>query len=613
MKLSDLNPEDVDPVAPSSVQPTAPGLKLSDLKPDDVEAVQQPDLASIAKDADTKAQSNISAPESFGQGLVTGSTLGFSDELGGAEGAMMEKLFGNPDKKSTKELYQEYRDFQRHRNKQFEQANPKSSLAGNIAGAMATGAAIPGATSLGGATALGATQGLGSSNADLTSGAPGDVAQAAKDTAIGAGLGAGGQMLGSAAGKMLNPQSLEAAGSKMATSVVGGKPSKELATQWVKQGEHWVPEQGSDIVKGIGKTAVEEGALPTTGGASAIYDKTLDAIDKNESKLNPLLKQAQSSLDDNLEGHLDDVGHVGDKMATFMNDFLDKIPTTSKKEGLTSKIFETYAPKMQEVADADGNLVKLNALKQEFQQSARELNKGIYNNPNQMETATEAQFVKQLGGIVKQHIEDLANSATGTDQLGQQIQQTNKTLSNLYTYEDMARKAMDSGKGAPKLGLKNVAGGAAGFAVAGYPGMIAGAGAQYAAEKAMGQSTGQLGKILGAKALLGAAKTVDTPMGALVQKTAPPVINNSISNPFSTERAQSATGTYADKISSSLYNATDESLKNVASKLSQDPQSAHAADELSKAIDLKDEQRKNNAIFLLLQKPSARKYLNPEE
>lgn len=562
MAKLDLEPLDLEPVEDKK----SPKL---DLEPLDLEPIDVPQREPASAE---EPQSDISKTESIGQGLVQGATAGFSDELGGALGAGMEKIAGNPDNKSLKELYQEYRDMQRRRNKSFEDANPASYMAGNIGGAIAAAPVMPG-----GIVTQSATMGLGTSDADLTSGATGDMVQAGKDTVIGGLLGKGGSMLGKGIQKLLNPKSLETAGSKLASNAVGIKPTKELTTEWVKQGDHWVAKQGSDVIKGIGKTAVEEGALPLTGGAEKIYDKTLEAVQRNESKLSPLLQKAQQELGTDVGSRVEQVGHIGDKLGTFMNDFIAEIPETSKREGLIRKLFKTYGPQIERLNQADGNLVELNKLKQGFQQAASELDKNVF----EREAANEAQFVKQLGGIVREHIEDLANSSGSG--LGQQIKGINKTLSNLYNYESGALKAMDKGTGA--LDIKNL-------------------GADYAiktAQKAV------------AKGMISASKAIKTPAGQLVQKTTPPLVDKAIANPFTVKAAQSASGSFSDQISGSLYGATDESLNKVAENLKQDPSLVHAAEELQKGIQLKDEQRKNSAIFLLLQKPNARKFLTPEE
>ncbi len=132
--------------------------------------------------------------ETLARGAAQGGTLGFADELVGAGGAGVDAL-----KKGTiSDVVADYiasRDQYRHGDEAARAANPKTYLAGNITGGIAT-AAVPGLNiaalpTLGaraaGAGALGAVAGLGGSDADLTQG---DVAGAAKDTLIGGATGA---------------------------------------------------------------------------------------------------------------------------------------------------------------------------------------------------------------------------------------------------------------------------------------------------------------------------------------------------------------------------------------------------------------------------------------
>lgn len=132
--------------------------------------------------------------ESALRGLAQGGTLGFADEIAGAGGAGIDAL----QKGSLSDVVADYianRDKWRAADAAAQRANPKTFLAGQIGGGLAT-AAIPGlnigaAETLAGralgAGALGAVAGLGGSNADLTKG---DVGGAARDAAIGGATGA---------------------------------------------------------------------------------------------------------------------------------------------------------------------------------------------------------------------------------------------------------------------------------------------------------------------------------------------------------------------------------------------------------------------------------------
>jgi len=157
----------------------------------------QPSKARKVISDDEMNQLESSAPselDSAARGALQGATMGFADEISGGLEALWEKAKGDPT--TFGELYKAKRDESRSNFKTAEEANPASYTTGQIGGAIGT-AFVPG---LGGATlgklALqGAAQGLGSSQADLTEG---DIAGAARDTAIGGALGAGAGLAGKA-------------------------------------------------------------------------------------------------------------------------------------------------------------------------------------------------------------------------------------------------------------------------------------------------------------------------------------------------------------------------------------------------------------------------------
>lgn len=123
--------------------------------------------------------------ESFGRGAIQGVTFGYADEISGA----LESAFSDKDYKTA-------RDESRRAFDRAEKANPKSYLAGDISGGVAT-AFVPGlgflnaakgakvASVVGKGMLQGAVSGLGRSNAE-------DVKDAVKDTATGAALGGAG-------------------------------------------------------------------------------------------------------------------------------------------------------------------------------------------------------------------------------------------------------------------------------------------------------------------------------------------------------------------------------------------------------------------------------------
>lgn len=133
--------------------------------------------------------------ESAGRGLAQGASLGFADELTGGAEALKDELSNQAGDKSFGDLYRQHRDESRAAYDAAQKANPKSFLAGELGGGLAT-ALVPGlnvakGATLGaraaGAAALGGTYALGNSKADVTQG---DIGGALEDTAKGAALGA---------------------------------------------------------------------------------------------------------------------------------------------------------------------------------------------------------------------------------------------------------------------------------------------------------------------------------------------------------------------------------------------------------------------------------------
>jgi len=126
------------------------------------------------------------------RGVGQGATARFADELVGGARA----LAAGGDIRGLPERYRKERDAERARNKAAEEAHPKTYLAGELGGAVAT-SFIPGMGIARGATlaagaaragAQGAVAGLGGSEADLTKG---EVGQAAEDALTGGAVGAG--------------------------------------------------------------------------------------------------------------------------------------------------------------------------------------------------------------------------------------------------------------------------------------------------------------------------------------------------------------------------------------------------------------------------------------
>ena len=151
-------------------------------------------LAETTKfDPDAYLQSeDIGETESALRGAAQGATLGFADEITGAAESLKDVLLTDAELSDIYDRYKIRRDESREAYRKAEEANPKSFLAGDVAGSLAT-MAVPGlniakgasaAGTIGKLGALGAAEGMGRTSKE-------DLAGIAEDTMIGAGLGAG--------------------------------------------------------------------------------------------------------------------------------------------------------------------------------------------------------------------------------------------------------------------------------------------------------------------------------------------------------------------------------------------------------------------------------------
>lgn len=235
MKLSDLNQKDVILVKDGAEQGGGGPLKLSSIHPKDVTLVQD------GPRPPTEGQSAI-------RGAIGGYTAGFDDEIVGGIGAAgrvagVKNLgswkpfdanshleFDRPTLNPSEivDAYRENLDATRDEQRLDLQTNPKSTLGGNLAGAILSPAGKVGAAGKGaslgrasiGAGIQGAIYGAGASDSDLTRG---EVGQFAKDTAIGGATGAivPPALVGAGFAAKKGAQAAGFAGKKLFTSAFG--------------------------------------------------------------------------------------------------------------------------------------------------------------------------------------------------------------------------------------------------------------------------------------------------------------------------------------------------------------------------------------------------------
>lgn len=480
-------------------------------------------------------------------------------------------------------------------------ASSAAELAGGIVPAIGTGGAVKAGAMLGGAT------GLGNSESDLADQGLGALPGALKSTAVGSALGAGGAKLGQKIGQFLNPESLETSASKLAQKAVKLNPKSDIPIKYDADAGRVLKQYGES--KGIGLSSLNSDALPMTGGMEGIASANQDAITKGFQQLKPIVQSTQSKIEQNTPAVLEKAGNIGDKLGNYYQEFIDNLPNLNNKDSLIDKASNQFK-RIEEIASKDGDLPALMDAKRELYQDAVAASKNIFKSVDPISAESEASFLKGMANVVKKHTEDLAGAVD--PQAASQIKSINGNISNLINMQTAAEKQIGKESGSALNKLIS------------------------APTKALtGFSPGQLGKIGGAKALNQASKVVDTPIGSLVQKSAPAVTQASVNNPWaaaktgvgalgaaargagelvnSSANASELTKENPTKIAASLYNATNDSLKQVADKLAKQPGMEHTANYLNKSINSDDNNAKNRAIFLIMQNPMSRKLVTEEQ
>ena len=258
-----------------------------------------------------------SLSETFLHKLGQGASFGFSDEIYAA--LKSGELSG--------EEYEKIRDKYRKRLKKMEEANPKTALAGDLAGAIGTGILFPWSNATKGASLAkiagisateGAAAGLGYSDEE-------DAKGIAKDTAIAAGLGGA---LGAAGGKLLRRKGdknveegfdlLEKEMKKDAD--IAAKAAKEVEPEEeIAKTIDDIPDVGEsvDLIDKMNYIkSLDEGEL-----IRASYNTFFDGVPKELIEENPPLAKALKSFQRLVA---DKEASVTDKNATYVYNILKK-------------------------------------------------------------------------------------------------------------------------------------------------------------------------------------------------------------------------------------------------------------------------------------------------
>lgn len=315
------------------------------------------------------APKKISAPESALAGAEEGLTMGFADEIGGAIGAGLEGVSEAWKQRSVSpisdanliKLYEEYRDFNRSRYDQAQQANPNSNMVGNIAGGLllpigAAGNLGKTATTAAKAKAgmkigagMGAVSAAGTSESELIS------PEFAKDVAIGAGIG----------------------------GALGGT----------------IPYAADYVVKPVANSTAE--GLGWLGGR--IFGPTSDAYKRGMDKLNLLTESGQKA-------GMKQVGTTAENVAPAIQNKLQDLATLKKEliseaQAMGYKIDEYEIDKLLETRlgmNAKSNLPEATRELEQFKELLRSANEGkLVRRQKQVEMPTGKEQVRRIEELKK--------------------------------------------------------------------------------------------------------------------------------------------------------------------------------------------------------------------
>lgn len=521
--------------------------------------------------------SNYNELESGTRGAIQGFTGGFRDEGAGAiaspVGAVKEMLnkFGANFSDEDVQKYLDERNLSRQIDEQAKKANPKSFIAGNIGGAVAS-SFIPGlgGTSIPKLAGIGALTGLGSSNAE-------DLKGEAIDTAVGGGIGAAAGGIGKYIGKGLTAGATSERAANAATKALGG---------------------GSEDIA-VGKAALEEGVLPFFGGAQGTENAITNKIGGIEKDIvQPTLQNVSSNAGlPNVVGQRPPLSDIVDNLATKF-----KAGFKSSDADQVGKLIDNDASYWgQQLDAAQGNPSKLNELRKAIDFQGKRIQKTMFQ--SDVDLKPRAEFYSELRDAVNTELRDISSQvSTGA---GKDLEQAMGRQSKLIKAQNLAGNLVEKDfKDVPgDINLKDIGTGGAGIlaTMMGHPGfgltgMAVGAG-KIAAEKATGQPIGRLGNIISARSQNAIAKGLDTNIGKMVG----PAVQKTV------ERGMQSSGVQSGI--QSMYTASAPQLKHVADTLSQNQSSKNIGEALNRAIESGDEQTKNKVIFAAEQRPDTRQLL----
>src|SRR3990167_3631637 len=327
-------------------------------------------------DVDTQGVSKI---KSASIGAAQGASMGFGDEGSAMVVSLAKKLMAKGG--TFEENYVRARDALRGKILEAKEANPKTYMAGEFAGGMATTPLAGGTPTAARLAALGMIQGLGSSDADLTRG---DVGGAAKGVAVGGVVGAamkpvaaGAGVLARGAGKLINPEWLQSVARMRALRSLG-----------FSKGQVKTPE-ALEVAKKTGQTMLDEGVIKWNADPEDMAGGVSDIIERKGKDIGAFLKNRGNGIEaSSMIGALNKVRPVDAEGRWLRGGEYDKI----------NKIIDSAIDTVR----AHGDLIPF--------EDANRLKGVLQNVVNWTSGRTEQETGKRIAGAARQSIDDTLES-----------------------------------------------------------------------------------------------------------------------------------------------------------------------------------------------------------
>lgn len=402
-----------------------------------------------------------STAEALGRGALSGVTLGFEEEAGAGLQTGLEALrrrletsetgraaleaagigitptqttamgqVVGPSMEPLADVYRQAREESRALTERAQASAPGAFLAGQVAGGVAQAAALP-VSGMGRLAAVGAAQGLGLSEADITKG---ELAGAARDVTLGAGLSLAGAKAAQALPGVVR-KGLEKAGLDETLKQAEKKTSQALAKfaamRFVKATGAIQKDINKETEKQIlrkGYTLGKEGMIPWSGNKEVIERNVQAAQDAAGSAMEDLLSAADTKLAQT--GGTFDWGRV---LMRINKEIRQKLSVTGLRvsgASLKAPVGE-YAPSfyddIAQTAARGGGFLDANKLKADIAE-------GPFST---MSTRLQNRVAKQVSGILNDEIETQMQK-----QIGGRAAAQFKKAKNVYGATKLAQKGL---------------------------------------------------------------------------------------------------------------------------------------------------------------------------